>query len=88
LLHSRAGRQPFAKVPTLQQEKEFATLASGAALAGFALSRIEDDAGMELLVATGGAITLSFQNRREVAAWLNGLLLSGRLGRWKPSHGA
>lgn len=86
LVHARAGRRPFAKVQTLDDGKQFGGLAAGAALAGWALLRLEDDRGLELLVGTRGPVTLTFQNRWEVSCWLNGLASSGALGRWEPAH--
>jgi hypothetical protein len=87
LVHARAGRRPFARVQTLDDGKEFGRLAAGAALAEWALLRVEDDHGLELLVATRGAVTLTFENRSEVASWLNHLAHTGELGRLDPVHG-
>lgn len=81
LIHARAGRRPFALVPTLQDEKLLSTLVAGAAWAGFALLSIEADDGTELLLATRGAETIRFENREQVGAWLNGLVACRALPR-------
>lgn len=81
LIHARSGRRRYVRVPTVEDEKILGTLTAGAALGGFTLMRMEDDAGMEILVATCGPVTLSFENRAQVASWLNHLAATNALGR-------
>jgi hypothetical protein len=73
LLHFRAGRRPYVAVLDRDREKWATTLAAGAAIRGFALARLADDAGLELFVATRGAETIQLANLEQVSAWLDHL---------------
>lgn len=87
LIHARAGRRPYTVVLSQREEKDLSSLAAGAALAGYTLIRTADDRGLEVLIATRGPVTLTFENRSQVGAWLNHLVAGGALGRWEaPSH--
>jgi hypothetical protein len=80
LIHARAGRRPYVRLPTVAEAKLLMMLTAGAARIGFVLLSMEGDDGTELLVATRGAETIRFENRQQVGAWLNHLHACGTVG--------
>lgn len=73
-------RRPFNYVLSATECKRFATVVAGAALAGYRLDRIEDDDGLELLVATRGAETMRFQSLGQAESWMDGLIAARAVG--------
>ncbi len=53
------------------QTKAFATVQARAALAGVTLTRLEDDRGREVLIASRWALTRQFDNLPDVESWLD-----------------
>lgn len=73
LMAHRTSARPFTQVLPIRAAKALASRMAQAALAGFALQRIEGDAGVEEFVATSGAQTLRFQSAMSVDSWLDHL---------------
>lgn len=51
--------------------KAFSTVQARAALAGVTLTRLEDDRGREVLIASRWALTRQFDNLPDVESWLD-----------------